>query len=98
MPNKKKYSDIQTFITKESERITTNRMTKYERTVLIGKRAEMFSHNCKPNIDYPKELAGKYLKIAELELKAKKSPLLVSRPLPDGTHEIISANELIYYN
>ena len=61
-------------------------LTKYERTRILGQRAKQINMGDKPYIDIPYDIIDGFL-IAELELKAKKLPFIISRPLPDGTAE-----------
>lgn len=60
-------------------------MTKYESTRIIGVRIEQLSRGAKPNIS----TKGLYSirEIAEEELKQRKTPFIIKRPLPNNTFE-----------
>lgn len=70
-------------------------MTKYEKTKLIGTRALQISQNAPIMIDPKGETDPK--RIAQMELRSRKIPLIIRRTLPDGTTIDISANDLITY-
>lgn len=76
-----------------SQRVTTRYMTKYERARLLGTRALQLSYNAPPMVD-PRDETDP-LKIAMMELKENKIPLIVRRYLPDGSYEDWAASELI---
>ena len=61
-------------------------MTLYEKTKIIGLRANQLSKGAKPYIVVPDHLTD-VREIARLELEQKRLPFLVKRPLPDGTFE-----------
>ncbi len=60
-------------------------MTKYEHTRIIGVRIEQLSRGAKPNIS----TKGLYTirEIAEEELRQRKTPFIIKRPLPNNTFE-----------
>jgi DNA-directed RNA polymerase I, II, and III subunit RPABC2 len=60
-------------------------MTKYEYTRIIGVRIEQLSRGAKPNIS----TKGLHTirEIAEEELKQRKTPFIIKRPLPNNTFE-----------
>ena len=63
---------------------TLPKITKYERTLLIGKRAKQIEEGANPNV---KVLAGQSaIEIAEEELRQRKIPLIIKRPI-GNTHE-----------
>ena len=68
-------------------------LTKYEKTRILGQRAKQINSGDRPYIDVPYDIIDGYL-IAELELKAKKLPLIVCRPIPDGTAEYWKLSDL----
>lgn len=76
-----------------SQRVTTRYMTKYERARILGTRALQLSFNAPPMVD-PKEETDA-LRIAMMELKENKIPIIVRRYLPDGSWEDFAASELI---
>lgn len=74
-------------------RYTLPILTPYEKAVVIGKRAEMLATGrVAPTIDVPKGVVDVLL-VAELELEAKKCPMIITRP--DGDWDV---NELIDYD
>jgi DNA-directed RNA polymerase I, II, and III subunit RPABC2 len=60
-------------------------MTKYEEARIIGVRIEQLSRGSKPNIS-TKGLHS-IREIAEEELKQRKTPFIIRRPLPNNTYE-----------
>lgn len=61
-------------------------LTKYERTKILGQRAKQLNMGDKPYIAVPNNIMDGYL-IATLELKEKKIPVIIRRPLPSGKSE-----------
>jgi DNA-directed RNA polymerase I, II, and III subunit RPABC2 len=61
-------------------------MTLYERTKIIGLRANQLSQGARPFISIPAYVTD-VREIARLELAQKKLPFIVKRPLPNGTFE-----------
>ena len=61
-------------------------LTKYEKARILGLRAKQLNSNVAPNIDVPNDIIDGYL-IAEMELKEKRIPFIIRRPLPNGTSE-----------
>ena len=58
---------------------TPAKITKYEKALLIGKRAKQIEEGANPNV---KVLAGQSaIEIAEEELRQRKIPLILKRPL-----------------
>jgi DNA-directed RNA polymerases I, II, and III subunit RPABC2 len=68
-------------------------MSKYERARILGTRALQLSMNAPPMVDTREETDP--LKIAMMELKENKIPMIIRRYLPDGSYEDWSASELI---
>jgi len=75
------------------ERITTNRMTIYEKAYIIGVRASQLSGNAPPLVDIGN--MTDCLEIATKELLERKLPFIVRRRLPDGSYEDWSIDELL---
>ena len=72
-------------------------LTKYEKTRVIGQRAKQINSGCKPYISVSENIIDGYL-IAEMELKEKKIPFIIRRPLPNGKFEYWKIKDLeIYY-
>ena len=61
-------------------------MTKYEKTRVLGQRAKQLNSGCKPYVNVSENIIDGYL-IAEIELKEKKIPFIIRRPLPNGVCE-----------
>lgn len=73
-------------------RRTSPYMSKYEKARIIGTRALQISANA-PIMVEPRGETNP-LRIAEMEMKAKKLPLIIRRNLPDGTYEDWLVSEL----
>lgn len=65
----------------QNERKISSRLTKYERTLLIGTRAEHIAAGEEPTIPIPPEIKDP-IEIAKYELENRAIPLIVRRPLP----------------
>lgn len=76
-----------------TERITPNFMTKYEKARIIGTRALQISRNSPVLVDIGKDDTDPIL-IAEKELAERKIPFIIRRYLPDGSFEDWRVNEL----
>lgn len=61
-------------------------LTQYERTKIIGMRANQISKGSVPFIAVPKYVTD-VREIARLELDQKRLPYIIKRPLPNGTYE-----------
>ena len=58
---------------------TLAKITKYERALLIGKRAKQIEEGANPNVKY---ISGQsVISIAEEELRQRKIPLIIKRPI-----------------
>lgn len=68
-------------------------LSKYEKTKIIGMRVTQLNHGAKPFIDIKDTYLDKYL-IAERELKEKKIPYIIKRPIPNGTFEYWNIKDL----
>jgi DNA-directed RNA polymerase subunit K len=91
------YEDISettnwTIITKEN-RITKNRLTKYEMVRILGERTLQLTMGAKPLVKNYENLD--YYKIAEEELKLNMTPFKIKRILPNKRYEIWTLDELI---
>lgn len=69
----------------KSDKTTTPFLTKYERAKIIGVRAQQIADGAEAMIKVPKEVNSP-IKIAELELQARKMPLIVRRYFSGSTH------------
>ena len=61
-------------------------LTNFERTKIIGLRANQISRGSVPFVSVPKHVTD-VRDIARLELEQKRLPYLIKRPLPNGTFE-----------
>ena len=78
----------------ETRQKTSRYMTKYEETRILGLRALQISQNAPINVPVPKNMTDP-LRIALLELRARKIPMKIRRTLPDNTYEDLDVNILI---
>ena len=69
-------------------------MSKYERTKIIGTRAQQIASGSQPLIEVPKYITST-LEIAELELKNRKTPFIVKRRV-GGNIEYWKIEDLIF--
>ena len=68
-------------------------LTKYERTRIIGQRAKQINARSPVFVKVPENVIDGYL-IAELELKEKRIPFIIRRPLPNGGSEYWNVKDL----
>ena len=68
-------------------------LTKYERARILGQRAKQINAGSPPFIKVPENVIDGYL-IAEMELKEKRIPFIIRRPLPNGGSEYWSIKDL----
>jgi DNA-directed RNA polymerase subunit K/omega len=68
-------------------------LTKYEKARILGVRAKQIESGSKPFIALTDTIIESHL-IAELELKEKKLPFIIRRPLPSGGSEYWPLREL----
>ena len=68
-------------------------LSKYEKTRIIGQRAKQLESGAKPFIDIP-DAMNRSITIAEMELKAKKIPFIIRRPLPNNGFEYWKIEDL----
>jgi DNA-directed RNA polymerase subunit K/omega len=61
-------------------------LTLYEKTKIIGLRANQLSQGARAYISVPKHVTD-VREVARLELEQKRLPYIVKRPLPNGTFE-----------
>jgi DNA-directed RNA polymerase subunit K/omega len=76
-----------------STHATFIRLTKYEKTKILGIRSRQIEMGAPPKIKYSKEETP--LDIAERELKMKKLPFKIKRNLPTGEVETIKLCDLL---
>jgi DNA-directed RNA polymerase subunit K/omega len=61
-------------------------LTKFEKARVLGQRAKQIESGTKPFINVPETIIDGHI-IAELELKEKKIPFIIRRPIPGGACE-----------
>jgi len=69
-------------------------LTIFEKTKILGFRANQLSQGARPYIDVP-EYVTTALEIAHLELEQRRLPFILKRPMPDGTFEYWRLSDLI---
>ena len=61
-------------------------LTKYEKARILGQRAKQIEVGAKPLVKVSENIIDSYV-IAELELREKKIPFIIKRPIPGGAFE-----------
>ena len=79
------------FVSKEN-RVSCNRLTKYEMVRILGERIKQLNMGAKPMIKNHKTLS--YDVVAVEEFKLNMIPYKIKRPLPNGKFEIWTLDEL----
>jgi DNA-directed RNA polymerase I, II, and III subunit RPABC2 len=69
-------------------------LTVYERTKILGTRANQIADGARPFIVVPDHMTDP-LEIAKLELEQRRLPFIVKRPMPDGTFEYWRLSDLM---
>lgn len=79
---------------------TTNKtsqvMSKYERSAVLGMRIEQLARGAKPFVEVGPEDTGPDA-IAERELLERRLPFILKRTLPNGTHEYWKIEDMIVF-
>lgn len=68
-------------------------LTKYERARILGQRAKQIETGARPLVKIPENIVDSYI-IAELELREKKIPFIIRRPIPGGACEYWNLRDL----
>ena len=68
-------------------------LTKYEKTRVLGIRAKQINNGAIPMTSVPDNVMDGYL-IALKELEEKKIPVIIRRPLPNGSSEYWKLKDL----
>lgn len=89
--NKSLIDNKSEYVSKEN-RISSNRLTKYEMVRILGERTKQLTMGAKPLIKNYKGLT--YDRIAEEELILNMIPFKIKRPLPNNLFEVWSLDEL----
>lgn len=69
-------------------------MTIYEKTKIIGLRANQLSQGARPYVVIPEHITN-VRDIARLELEQKRLPFIIKRPIPNGHYEYWRISDLI---
>jgi len=75
-----------------ADRISLNRLTKYEMVRILGERTKQITMGAKPLIKNTKNLTNE--QIVNEEFKNNMIPFKIKRPLPNGKFEIWTLDEL----
>lgn len=73
--------------------LTVPVLTKFEKTRILGQRTKQLASGAKPFVKIPENMIESNL-IAELELREKKLPFIIKRPLPGGKFEYWNLKDL----
>jgi len=68
-------------------------LTKYEKARILGQRAKQIETGSNPFVKVPENIVDSYI-IAELELREKKIPFIIRRPIPGGSCEYWKLKDL----
>lgn len=68
-------------------------LTKYEKARVLGQRAKQIETGAKPLVKVPENIVDSYI-ISELELREKKIPFIIRRPIPGGGCEYWNLKDL----
>ena len=68
-------------------------LTKYEKARILGQRAKQIENGSRPLVNVPENIIDSYI-IADLELKEKKIPFILRRPIPCGASEYWNLKDL----
>jgi len=68
-------------------------LTKYEKARVLGQRSKQIETGARPFIDVPPNVIDGYV-IAEMELRQKKIPFIIKRPIPGGAFEYWNLRDL----
>jgi DNA-directed RNA polymerase I, II, and III subunit RPABC2 len=90
----KKEDELDTSTKIDNKHITYPFLTVYEKTKLIGMRANQLSQGAAPFIKVP-DYVKNVKEIARMELEQKRLPYIIKRPLPNGTYEYWRLSDLM---
>jgi len=69
-------------------------LTQFEKTKILGFRTNQLSQGARPYIAVPQHITD-IREIARLELEARRLPIILKRPMPDGTFEKWRLSDLL---
>ena len=72
-------------------------LTKYEKTKIIGLRAQQLANGSPPFVKIPQYITDT-CQIANLELQQRKLPFMIKRGLPNGKNEYWKLSDMIYFD
>jgi DNA-directed RNA polymerase I, II, and III subunit RPABC2 len=69
-------------------------LTQYEKTKILGMRANQLSQGARPYIKVP-EFVTSVSEIARMELEQRRLPFIIKRPMPNGSYEYWRISDLL---
>lgn len=69
-------------------------LTQYEKTKILGMRANQLSQGARPYIKVPDHISN-VSEIARLELEQRRLPFIIKRPMPNGSYEYWRISDLL---
>jgi hypothetical protein len=69
-------------------------LTQFEKTKILGFRTNQLSQGARPYIAVPEHVTNLH-EIARMELEARRLPIILKRPMPDGTFEKWRLSDLL---
>ncbi len=78
-----------------SKNKTKNILTKYERVKIVGLRSEQLQRGADPYVDFDTSKEFNPREVAMEELRQRKLPFMIKRPLPDGSCEYWRLDDMI---
>ena len=81
-------------VTKDPEHRSQPFLTIFERTKILGFRANQLAQGARPYVDVPEHIV-QTLDIAKIELEQRRLPFILKRPMPDGTFEYWRLSDLM---
>jgi DNA-directed RNA polymerase subunit K/omega len=69
-------------------------LTQFEKTKVLGFRTNQLSQGARPYIAVPEHVTNLH-EIARMELEARRLPIIIKRPMPDGTFEKWRLSDLL---
>ena len=77
----------------DKNHMTNPILTKYEKTKILGQRTKQLNSGCQPYIYVANNIVDNYL-IAQMELKEKKIPVIIRRPISSQKSEYWKLEDL----
>ncbi len=69
-------------------------LLQYEKTRILGFRTNQLSQGARPYIQVPEHVTN-VREIARMELEARRLPIILKRPMPDGSFEYWRLSDLL---